>query len=91
MFNLLSGDLKIKFISYSWNSSHDLIDVHLAIMEILTESCLIEYFFNVFHGVGSRIGWKWTRLTDWVDMSHVTDWWNNLILVISDCIVDLLV
>ena len=47
VLNLFSSDAR--------NSSHDLIDIHLAIVKILGEIGLVKYFFNIFHGVGSGI------------------------------------
>ncbi len=44
--------------SYSGDSSHDFINVHLAVVEIFTESCLVEDFLDILHGVGSAVSWK---------------------------------
>ena len=80
MLNLFSCD--------SWNSSHDLIYIHLTIVEIFRKGCLIINFFHVFHGVGTGIGRKWPRLSDWVNMSHVSDWWYDYLISIFNNIID---
>lgn len=60
-------------------------------MEILAHGGLIEYFFDILHCVGTAVSWDGAGLTDGVDVTHVSYWWDDLFLVVSDGVVDFLV
>lgn len=76
---------------YAGDSSHDFINVHLAVVEIFADGGLIKDFFYVFHGVGTAVSWEWTRLTNRVNVTHVSDWWYDFLFVVADSVVDFLV
>lgn len=77
--------------NYSRNSSHNLINVHLAVVIILGEGCLIKHFLDILHSVGAWISWQWARLSHRVNVSHVPDRWSHNILMVANNIVDFLV
>lgn len=64
--DLLSGDAR--------NSSHDFVDIGRTVVEVITDGGVVEELSDVFHGVRTFVWWKRTRLSHWVDVSHVSDW-----------------
>lgn len=86
---LVIWSYKIKI--YARYSSHDFVNVHLAIVEIFTDCCLVEDLFYVLHGVCSGISWERAGLTNWVHVSHVSHWWHHFFVAASNGVVYFLV
>ena len=76
---------------YSWYSSHDFIDVHLAVVDVFAHGALIVEFFHVFHGVGAIIGGDGSGLSYGVDVSHVADGGSDCFILVFDEVVDLFI
>ena len=60
-------------------------------MGVLSKGKLISQFFDIFHSVGAEVAGKRTRLTDWVDLTHVTDWWGHVLVLVFYKVVDLFI
>ena len=76
---------------YTRDAPHDFVYIHLTVVMVFGQTCLIKHFFNVLHGIGSRVCRQWTRLSDGVDVAHVTDGWGNYLVLISNGVVELFV
>ena len=76
---------------YAGNSSHDFIDVHLAVVEVFSDGGLVEDLFDVLHGVGAAVGWEGARLTHGVDVTHVPYRRDDFLFVVANGVVDFLV
>lgn len=68
------------FSSNTWDSSHQFIDIHLAVVEISSDRTVIPDISEIFHGVTSVKAWEWSGFSDWVDMSNVSNWssWDGV-------------
>lgn len=74
--------------SYARYSSHDLVNIHLAIVEVFRHWSLIENFFNIFHCVSARIWWDWSWLSHRINMSHISYGGCYKVFMISDKVID---
>lgn len=80
---LLSGNTRY--------SSHDLIDIGRAVIEIVAQGGVVEDFSDVFHGVWAIVWRQRTRLSHWVDVPHVSEDWRRRLSDLAQSIVNLLV
>lgn len=78
-------------MAYPWHSSHHLIDVHLAVMVVLSEGRIVKEGFHVLNGVGARVRREGTRLPDWVYVPHVSYRGAHVLILVSDFVVDLFI
>lgn len=76
---------------YSWNSAHDLIDVHLAVVDILADGELVCELLDVLHGVGAVVAGEGAGLSDGVDVAHVADGGRDVFVLVLDEVVDLFI
>lgn len=57
-------------------------------MYVFAKSELIKEFFKILHGIGSIVRGKWAWLSDWVDMTHVSDRRSDVLILIFDEVID---
>lgn len=53
------------------HATHELIDVSRLWNVVPVSSQISVQFLDVLHGPGAVVCWDWTRLPDWMDVSHV--------------------
>jgi hypothetical protein len=78
-------------MTYTRNTTHDLVDVHLTVLNILSHGKLIEKFLHILHGVGAVVGGEGAGLTYGVDVSHVPDGRGDDLVLVFDEVVDLFI
>ena len=64
----------------AWGSSHDLLDISGLGTVIPRHLHVTDHLLDVFHSVWTIVWWDWTRLSNWVNMSHVVEWWSWAIM-----------
>jgi hypothetical protein len=57
-------------------------------VNVQTQTGLVEYFFEILHGVGTIVGGEGTGLSDWVDVPHIPDWGRDVFVLVFDEVVD---
>lgn len=67
-----SGDELTLLPGDAWHSSHDLVHVCRAVVEVVSDRGVHEDLSDVFHGVRTVVCWQTAGLSHGVDLSHVS-------------------
>ena len=76
VFALFPGD--------AWHSPHQLINIHLAIAHITSKSRIWHHLSDVFHSIRTIVRRQGTRLSDRVNVPHVSHWgWSDSVTTLQ--------
>jgi hypothetical protein len=78
-------------MGYAGDSAHDLVDVHLAVVDVLAHGGLVEELLDVLHSVGAVVGGQRPRLPHGVHVPHVAHGRRHCAVLVLHEVVDLFV